>query len=430
MTSSEESVKTKIKQIPNMFTSLEIPSLFQIDSSPVKIDGKSDPEHSINIDYPKFTLGFQHFVHAKKEQIELFNQFEGKKKVYKVVNRYNSKIDEYATDIEKVAKVYFDTNPKPDISDESFYGFWEMLMTLDVVPTSGKFSSLHMMETGVFAQAVLLYRDKFSKDSKSDKYIIYDKLDDTKRKGKVDEKVMNFYKKEKPLRITVESKPSKSDLVVLNLGENWDFRNMKEQDTMRLLCTQLSAALSNINQKGNLVCNLFETFTETVNKILYCILSTFDTMIIHKPLAVDPISDNRYIVFKNFKGKESKVIELLNSIVKVLDANPGKFIVNILPDTELPKEYITIMRKANTDISNRQMINLNQAIDFINKENYYGDTYQNYRGEQIKSTNLWLEKFFPDKKTVPQAKDKIRSEFLETVSTNKTRADLVENKLV
>jgi len=428
MTSSEENAKAKIKQIPNMFTNLDIPTLFQIDSNPIKIDGKVVPEDSINIDYPKFTIGFQHFYHAKKEQIELFKQFDGKKKVYKVVNRYNIKIDEYPTDIEKVAKVYFDTNPKPAIASESFYGFWEMLMTLDIIPTSGKFSSLHMMETGSYVQAVLLYRDKFSKDSKNDKYVIYDDIDDTKHKDKVDEKLFSFYKKEKPQRIAM-SKPAKSDLVVINLGSNWEYRNLKEQDSMHLLCRQLSVALSNINEKGTLVCDIFETFTETVNKILCCVLSLFDSMIIHKPLTVDPILDNRYVVFRNYKGKQSKVVDLLNSISQALNTNPGKFIVSILPDMELPKEYITIMRKANTDISNRQMINLNQAVDFINKENYYGDTYQNYRGNQIKYTNLWLEKFFPDKKTVPQSKDKLRSEFLETVSTNKTRANLVENRL-
>ena len=48
------------------------------------------------------------------------DQFKGKKPVYNVVNKFNKTIDNHE-DIESMTKVYFDTDPKPQMLNEDFY---------------------------------------------------------------------------------------------------------------------------------------------------------------------------------------------------------------------------------------------------------------------------------------------------------------------
>lgn len=428
-TNMDSNQPEKVKQIPNMFTNLNIPSVFQIGECKKDLPTKISPTKSINIDYPKFTLGFQHFVHAKKEQLDILNNFEGKKKVYDVVNTYSSHIDDYETNIEKIAKEYFDIGTKPDIINKDFYGFWELLCMFKLIPTKGKFQSMHMMDNGSNVQATLLFRDKYAgNDAKQDSYILYEKNNDDAHLEKINDKFMSYYKKEKPERLSVETKqPKKVDLVTLTLGDKWEYRNMKEQDSLKLLCTQLITGLESLGKGGNMICSIFENFTEVTNKIIYGISCSFKTTSIVKPLATNPLFDNKYIVFENYNEK-SKINEHLHELVKLIDDK--HFIVNIYPDLNLPEEFISIIRKANTDISNRQFINMNNVIEFINSENYYGDKYQEYRSEQIKATNTWVSKFFPDKKNLEANKKIEENNVIEVIETNKTRAGLVGEKLV
>ena len=44
-------------------------------------DFDEEPKFSKNIDYPKFSLGFQHFIHQSKTKMEITKEFENKKKV-------------------------------------------------------------------------------------------------------------------------------------------------------------------------------------------------------------------------------------------------------------------------------------------------------------------------------------------------------------
>ena len=40
------------------------------------------------IDYPKCSIGFQHYIHSLKKDVEVLKQFENKKKVYLVTNEF------------------------------------------------------------------------------------------------------------------------------------------------------------------------------------------------------------------------------------------------------------------------------------------------------------------------------------------------------
>jgi hypothetical protein len=420
-------ISDKVKQIQNIFTDLAIPSVYELPKSKERIQTKKpDIVLSINIDYPKFSFGFQHFVHAKKERLDIMSRFEKKKKVYLVVNQYNEQIDDYETDIESMAKVYFDTDPRPNIVNNKFYGLWEVLNMLDVVSTNGSFSSIHMMDDGAMAQAVLLYRSKYAKkDAKKDSYSIYEKNNNDNNFSGFNTDLLKYYKKESPQRLHINLKPKKANLVTISLGDKWKYKNMKEQDSTKLFIKQLYSALELVQNNGSIICRMFETFTISINKLIYALNEIFTHVYIVKPLATDAMIDDKYVICKGYNENKNKLSNTLKSIIEKFSNKSNRYLVNVYTEFVIPNDYLSVLRKLNTDISNRQLINVNKTLTYIESENYYGDTYQDYRSDQIKASNKWIEKFFPSNTEL----NKIRKEVDEIIKTNNIRADIVDKKL-
>lgn len=431
MTEKEKDID--IKQLPNIYTNMYITSAYVI-PSPTKsiLSEKLNPKLSSNIDYPKFSFGFQHFVHAKKEQLDTLSKFDGKKRVYNVINKFNKQIDDYDSDIETTTKKFLDLNTKTNIIDDNFYGMWEIFHMFGLISKNEKLKSFHMMENGSIVQAILLFRNKYFENiSKSDSYHIYNKSNDEQHQQTINKEFLNYYNKSTPNKIIAETKLLKKiDLVTLNLGTNWDYRNMKEQDSLLLFLKQLSTAMEVLNSGGNLICDIFENFTLSANKILFALTEIFQKVIITKPLSTNPIIDNKYLICTGYNPKSSKFNEMLSGLIQSLESNPNKFIVDFCPKFELPSEYLSTIRKANTDISNRQLIDLDKIFEFIDNENYYGDVYQQYRNEQIKASNIWIEKFLLNNKNFNEKSKQIQSEINEIIKTNIVRANLANAKLI
>jgi hypothetical protein len=57
----------------------------QIDIKSI-FDSDADIKLTNNIDYPKCSHGFHHYIHTLKKDLEVLKQFENKKKVYLVTN--------------------------------------------------------------------------------------------------------------------------------------------------------------------------------------------------------------------------------------------------------------------------------------------------------------------------------------------------------
>ena len=161
-----------------------------------------------NIDYPRCSLGFQHFIHSIKNDTSILNQFENKKKVYLVMNPFERYIDSYNKSIGDESKKYFelDKGKTPDILSRGFYKLWELLFMFDLIDISKEnFSSAHLAEgPGSFIQATMFFRDMFSKKgtSKNDKfYAITIHPEDTKgHVPELEKKFIDFYAEEKPRR--------------------------------------------------------------------------------------------------------------------------------------------------------------------------------------------------------------------------------------
>jgi len=404
----------------DIFTNYKIPIVFKLPRRTDSIPGHTEQRISSNIDYPIFTFGFQHYLHANKENFSVADQFIGKKPVYNVVSKFNKNIDNHETDIESMCRVYFDSDPKPHMLNDDFYKYWELFFMFDIVPTSSSsFISHHYGEgIGSSAQAVMLFRDKFASNTNSDKYTFVSSTNMGKHVDNVDKKFLDYYKREKKTRVNISSEPSSHDLATVTCGTNWEWRNLKEQDSFNFLVNQIDQAINTQKNGGSLICKVFETYTLTMNKLLYLLTGYYDQVFVVKPLTSNNYISEKFIVCLNFNGKAKSLSKFI--------VNRG-FLVDIFPDLQLPKKFVSVMRQANTDISNRQLIDINKMITFIEENNYYGNLYQHYRSDQIEANKYWISRYLTAKYS--STKKEIEGYVQDIIKSNKDKIDELSNKL-
>lgn len=435
---------------------------------------KTDPKviFSSNIDYPKFEYGFQHFIHATKNKTEkTYGKFEGKKKVYHVFNKFERYVDNYDKNIDTLCKQYFDIDlkdkekSKPNILSRGFFKLWEILFYFDIIDIKkDDFISAHLAEgPGSFIQATMFYRDMFCKKglSKNDKYYavtLHKEDDDANHIPQIEDEFTNYYAKEKPQRFILHKTHSlvqsggskkkdngditdpktlklfggeikeKVDFITGDGGFEWSNENTQEQESYRLILSQIISAIKLQKKNGCFVCKFFETFTLTSLKMLSILTTVYDKVYLVKPLTSRESNSEKYAVCMNFKydekNKEYKdIIKKLDEIFDAIHKEKKNHIVDIFSDFELSKDFIVQCIEINRTIANEQFKVINNILDFINKEIYSGDAYHENRNIQIKCANIWTSLFLP--KTDDFSKSKKSCENIIT-KTTKTMTDNIK----
>jgi 23S rRNA U2552 (ribose-2'-O)-methylase RlmE/FtsJ len=401
---------------------------------------------STNLDYSKFEFGFHHYIHSGKNKMDLLKQFEKKKKVYLVMNEFERFIDNYDKDLSSVSKEFFKLDKKPDILSREFYKLWEILFMFDVIDLSkDKFVSVHLAEgPGSFLQATTLYRDTYSKSSKSDKYYaITMHSDDTSgHMPEIDKKLIEYYDDEKPKRLFIHKTFSKqiaggldnkddgdltnpktiklfggevtekADFITADGNFDWVNENIQEQEAFRLILSEIVAAAKMQKKGGCFVCKFFETFTITSAKFINILASLYNKVFFAKPLMSRPSNSEKFAVCVDFKYSESDkqykdIIKKLDHLLKESYNNKQYKIVNLFTDYIISPVVVSHIIQINREVSNRQIKSINEIVKFINDQNYYGDTYQERREMQIEATKYWINLFFPDVKSHKEQKSKI-----------------------
>lgn len=410
-----------------------------------------DLKLSKNIDYPRFSYGFHHFIHQSKNNMEVTQQFKGKKKVYYVINKFERYIDDYKLDINGQTTKYFSINKQPKILSRGFFKLWEMMFFFDIVHLNKNFISAHLAEgPGSFIQATMFYRDMFTKkgDSKNDKYYAVTLHSDDMKKyiPPLDESFIKHYKKEKPVRFmqhrtypreisrtsrvkdngdltsvkTIKQfggnfKNKKADLVTADGGFNWVNENTQEQEAFRLILGQIITALNIQAKNGNFICKLFENYTNITMKLICSLRPFYKEVYVCKPYTSRKSNSEKYLICMGYKGQDAKKIKILETL---LTKSKGKLnIVDYFPNYKIPQDLKSTIINLNKDISNRQFIAINSIITFINKQNYRGEKYQRKRNEQIEAAKFWGSTFYPDKKDFHKSKKNINGFVNEIINT-------------
>ena len=419
------------------------------------LQGRDDPKFSVNIDYPLFAYGFQHYIHANKNKMEILQQFENKKKVYRVMNQFESRIDNYDESVSDVAKSYFDTKgDKPEILSRGFYKLWEILFMFDLIDTEkDNFVSAHLAEgPGSFIQATMFFRDKFSKKSKNDKYyaVTLHSEDIDKYVPDMETRFVDYYNKENPKRFILHktypkklSRSSKNkdngdlndpktiklfggqmkekaDFITADGGFNWENENTQEQEAFKLIFSQILAALKSQKKNGHFVCKFFETYTKTSAKFISILRQFYNKVYFTKPLFSRASNSEKYMVCMDFKYNDSdteykNAITKLDNIHEMSHKNINLNIIDLFPEYEPDTNLLKYIVYINLEIANDQFKNINEIIEFINSQNYYGDVYQMRRDAQILANKYWINRFFPTKDNFKEKINKIRKDTIDNI---------------
>ena len=153
------------------------------------------------------------------------------------------------------------------------------------------------------------------------------------------------------------------------------------------------------------------------------LVSSFYNDVMYTNHFIRTSNSEKYVIFKDFKydqTKDSKFLDskisLFEEILKQLSSSDfsDKFLNDILPDMELPKDFVNVFVFLNTKIANKQQIMINHIVSYIKENNYYGEKYHNYKKVQIDETKKWSESYFPDEK-----------EFSKTLKSFKTSKEKI-----
>ncbi|ATZ80939.1 FtsJ-like methyltransferase [Bodo saltans virus] len=438
--SNSEKSTENIKEINEKIDYDKYPLCFRI----VESDGKifrttHDVTFSANIDFPRFEYGFHHFIHQGKNYFgDFVKAFEGKKQVWRVLNKYEVNVDNYKESISDVTKTYFDLNTQQEILSRAFYKLWEILMSFNLIdPNNDKFVSAHLAEgPGSFIQATIFWRDMFCKKnaSKNDKYHAITLHPEGKSYvPEIDKKFIAHYEKESPKRFIMHKTYTKQeaggdptkdngdltdpktlklfggeigqkcDLITADGGfENLN-ENLQEQEAFRLIISEIINAIKLQKKGGNFVCKMFETFTNTSMKIISMLSALYEDIYFIKPLTSRISNSEKYAVCLKFKysdnDKELKMIlSKLEDIHKIMHENKSLFVVGLFSEYRIPKDFVTCVTSMNILFSNLQLKNINKSVSFMRKEIYSGDEYYDSRDDQIKATKFWLDLYYPKDK--------------------------------
>lgn len=432
--SSDKKIKKISSDINNNNTDMELKYVpIMVELTRVKddksiFDFDANTKFSTNIDYPRQEYGFHHFIHANKNKLEILKEFEGKKKVYLVMNMFEKNIDNHEEDIASKSIEYFDLKNKPVNLNDKFYNLWEILMIFNLIDLkNNNFSSTHISDDGSFIQSTMFYRDMFCKKglSKNDKFYYVINVDN---KTEVNNKFIEYYNKESPKRIILQKKESeKSDLITSDGNFEYIHANIREQGMFRSIVFQINIVIKSQKKGGSFVCKFFETFTRTSLKFICILYELYDKVYFVKPLTGGQYDSEKYMVCTGFKyddkDKKYKSIEKkINELVESLQKNQKEKIVDIFPSYIIPKHLIDTMIHINRSVSNQQLKSINEIVRFIKRNIYSGDEYHDKRDEQIYGSKYWINLFFPS----DIEKNKKLYENMTTIMLNNTHNELVD----
>lgn len=381
---------------------IDIKSIFESESN-VKLTN--------NIDYPKFSLGFHHYIHSLKKDTIVIKEFENKKKVYLVTNSFEIEIDKYDNTIKNEVNKFLNITDKiSKIVSIDFYKLWEIMFMFDLFDNVD-ISSAHFLEDGSNIQSLMYFREKFYKTK--DKYYIINPYETS-----------NFIEENEKKIIKTNSNSIKEKVQFITIGSSItyiDNENTIEQEYHIPLFKNILNSIRIQKKGGSLVIKIFETYTDVTSKIICILISLYDKVFIIKPMTSLPSQSERYIVCYGFKLSDvSGVLKKLENINDIIDKNSKLKLCDLFIDYQIDFKLKTRLIKLNQLISNMVFKSLGEIVNFINSQDYYGDTYDKYRNEQIEATNYWVETFLPNPKNFKDVKKKImETSFL----TNKMNVD-------
>lgn len=281
-------------------------------------------------EYPRFSLGFNHFYHATINKMFIFNEFIGKKKVYLIFSNCEIDIPDYDDDIKKIAEAKL----KSKIT-RKMLKYYEL------------FSNYQLKKN------ILIISDNSIKIVASAKLFI-----DNISTSEIDKKINKSF-----------------DFVVFDAKLKWTKNNIQEQQLSNILIKNMENILHSLKKDATFVCKFYEMYTTTTIKILLLLYALFDKIVIYKPTLSRDIDSERFIVC--YKFNPTKINKYLDKYLKI----------------NIPDDVFKTINEINLDLANRQYIMINEMVKYIEEQNFYGKIYNQKRENQIENSKKWIKNY-------------------------------------
>lgn len=402
----EKSVNTDSNKVENSFEEEYSPPILKLSKNKGNIMENLNVTLSKNIDYPRCQLGFHYHIHINKTKALTFQQFKNRKKSYLVINKFEHIVDDYENNINNVTDKFL--KEKVKVINRGFYKMWEMIVLFDLVNTKNKNSvSTHLSDPSCsFLQAVMYYHNKHGSKGK---YNVVNS--DFKMKHDFNKDFVDGFKKE--IHIDVEEK---SDLITSNTDYAWSIELLQEQEIFPVVLNDLITAIKLQEKGGSYIFKMFETFTNTSYKLILLANHFYEEVYIYHPLMCRTSNSDKFIICKNFKYDEKKskeYVKILEHIYSEVNKNKSKHIVDINSSFKCENDKIlNELILYNSYTSNLQYKSINLMMSFISEQNFYGNTYQIARSEQIKANDFWIETFMSNTKESKENLKKLKNNLI------------------
>lgn len=188
--------------------------------------------------------------------------------------------------------------------------------------------------------------------------------------------------------LPIEKEKSPSNCIIAYETIAFNSYHYQEQEYAGAFLRQLLFVLQKLKVGGTAVFRIYEVYTPLMAHCVALLFRYFDMALFYKPkVSLAHKTDRLLICQKLEKEPPKEVIALLEEII----AN-GNF--NILaiahPDFNYD-EIISDLQTTNHDLSLKQYIEINTMISYINKGNYYGEDYEEFKQRQEEFNSTYLK---------------------------------------
>lgn len=373
---------------------------------------------SSTVNLPLISLGFHSFIHRTKSAMIITDKLQTKNKFYMIVNPFETEIQNYDDSLKALIKPYLNSKEdKDEFNSPEFYELWEILFLFNLADKKDLVSAIISDDPKPYNTALEYFRDKLTTSTSGSK--VYNVIQSggssniTKADGPnnmLDESIVleGGAKKRKvksggASNVDISKIKDKLDLIIATTYHSNETGFLyTEQENYKYIVSRLISALQTQDNKGSMILKIDETFTTPSIKLLYIINYFYESVHIFKPCFSKYTNANKYLICQGFKNSSSNknIIKSLQNILDTMNKYSNKYVYDVYPDLQVPKDYLNKIKFSNIKLTNQEQIMINDIIVYIKNNNYFGEDYHKYRNNQIQLTKWWIEHYLPPSKNI------------------------------
>jgi hypothetical protein len=345
------------------------PFIFQLPVTKTELVNESKIQYSVSDinAQPILKYGFHSWIHQTKDKlIKLDSDALRGKTMYNVVELFNDTIPNYDQSVSQVTKKYIGT----DVNMHQLE-LWEILTIF------GLDGSLYMNDADY------------------------------------DDMLKAFYKKS-DLKFKLMEDPLKLDTYI-NINEVKGDVKYLEQEQYKNFIEAIYESADGLNKGGSTVIRIYDTYTDVSVKLMKLVSEMFEETYIYKPYMMHARDATKYLIGIKYKSnfKNSKELKAVYDNIKTEKLN------NIYTDHDITPDFEFVVKYMNIELGNYEHKMINILIDYVNKSNFFGDTYHTAIENQKKTSEFWIKNFYPSTtKEYKKAKDTLMTIMEKVIKDN------------